>query len=142
MGVIVSPAVWAELMASGEPRPGVRELARTPWLLLKRLAPSPLMQTLIAKLGSGEAEATTLASELAGPAPLLLEDCKGRRTARIGPACRRQRWRADHGEGLGTPPEVRPLVNNLREAGLYLGKDALVEVLRSVGEESEGTDGG
>ncbi len=37
------------------------------------------MQTLTAQLGSGEAEATALASELAGSEPLLLEDCKGRR---------------------------------------------------------------
>ncbi len=81
MGVIVSPAVWAELMASGEPRPGVRELARTPSLLQKRLALSSLMQTLIAQLDSGEAEATALASELASPEPLLLEDSKGRRIA-------------------------------------------------------------
>ncbi len=143
MGVIVSPAVWAELMASGEPRPGVRELARTPSLLQKRLALSSLMQTLIAQLNSGEAEATALASELASPEPLLLEDSKGRRIAleqglpAIGNA-----GVPIMAKDLDLPPEVRPLVDNLREAGLYLGKDALAEVLRSVGEESESTDGG
>ena len=141
--LMVPPAVWTEVMASENSLPGADELARTRWLRQKRLAPSSLLERLVEQLGSGEAEAIALARQLASATPLLIDDRKGRRIARehgipvIGSA-----GMLIVAKDLGLIPEVRPLLDSLRDAGLYLGQEARAEVLRIAGEAPSGTDRG
>lgn len=132
--VFVPTAVWDEVVTAGADRRGVA-IARMPWIHCRALALRSFAGTLLGELGLGEAEAISLAMELSGPVPILLDDRKGRRFARdfglplIGSA-----GVLVLAKDRGLIPAVRPLLGQLRGSGLYLSDAATVELLTLAGE--------
>jgi predicted nucleic acid-binding protein len=133
--VLVPPAVWREVVEEGADRPGAAGVAGVDWLRRVDVAPSGLLTRMRPRLGAGEAEAIALASERAGTIPLLLDDLDGRRVAGelrlpvVGSA-----GVLVAAKKLGLIESARPLLAELRSAGLYLSDRVFTDALVLVGE--------
>ncbi|MGH2370442.1 MAG: DUF3368 domain-containing protein [Chloroflexota bacterium] len=133
--VLIPTAVRDEVLADGEGRPGTAEIAAAPWIELRVLATPGTAQALMDELDRGEAEAIALALELGTQFPLLIDDRKARRSARargvsvFGSAGVLVRAKHDGAISL-----VRPILNELRAAGLFLTDTVYDEALALAGE--------
>ena len=133
--VTIPLAVWSELVVDGGRRPGAADIAAAPWIQRRAPAATPLLARLVEELGPGEAEAIALASELGGATALLLDDRKGRRIARgLGLAVVGSAGVLLAAKQRGLISFVRPLLDELRGAGLYLDDTAFNEILHLAGE--------
>lgn len=139
--IVIPDAVYAEVVSTGLDRPtsapgalAVVAALQASWLTRHAVSNSTAATRLTADLGRGEAEAIALASEV-GSRRILLDDRLGRRLARshglevIGSAGVLIRAKA-----LGAIPLVRPLLDELRLAGLYLSADVYHEACALAGE--------
>ena len=135
--VLVPPAVWREVAEAGA-RPGAAAIAQAAWLQRRSVAaPRTVIQGTARRLGPGESEAIALASEFAGSVPLLLDDLKGRRVAlELGLPVVGSAGVLVAAKDLGLIAAVRPLLEDLRNAGLHLSRQAFTEILRRAGESS------
>lgn len=134
--VFVPPAVWREVVEAGA-RPGAAAIAQAAWLQRRTIATPPSTIRGTERIGPGEAEAIALASEFAGSVPLLLDDLKGRRVAsELGLPVVGSAGALVAAKDLGLIIAVRPLLEELRFAGLHLSHQAFAEVLMRAGELS------
>jgi predicted nucleic acid-binding protein len=133
--VVVPPAVWSEVTSGGVGRPGAQEVAGASWIREQSPLRSPAAHGLPGDLDAGEAEAIALALEATDPVVVLIDDRDGRRTATergltvVGSAgilvlAKRR----------GLLAAVRPVLDQLRAAGLYLGEPVYGSVLQEAGE--------
>lgn len=133
--VLIPPAVHDEISQGEGSHIDAAAIARTPWIDVHRVADTPVLQALRRDLDPGEAEVVALALELRGLLPVLLDDRRGRRAARargltvIGSA-----GILISGKEKGLLPAVRPLLDELRAAGLYLGGVEYQKALMLSGE--------
>lgn len=101
--VVIPAAVQAEVLAGGGGRPGAAEAAAAPWI---RVQPA-------------------IAQEMSVPATLILDDAAGRRLAReFGLSVLGSAGLLVQAKEQGVIPSVRPILDDLRAAGLFLS-DAL-----------------
>ena len=132
--IYVPEAVSREVIVAGAGRPGAREVRAAPWITTRPVTGQGLLQSLSMELDAGEAEVLALALEL-GRLPVLLDDRQGRRLARmhevplLGSAgalleAKRQ----------GLLPLIRPTLDQLRSAGLYLDESVYRHLLARAGE--------
>jgi predicted nucleic acid-binding protein len=127
--------VYAEVVTAGVDRAGAAEVREAAWIREHSLANSQAVSPLLARLDDGEAEAIVLALELGGGIPLLIDDRAGRRLARaldlrvLGSAGVLVEAKAS-----GLIPQARPLLDQLRTAGLWLGDSAYHQLLTLVQE--------
>lgn len=120
----------------GEGRVGADEVRRASWLQRLPLPPAP-MAAGVSDLDPGEAEALHLAASMAEESRVvLLDDFRARRVARdLGLVV------IGSGGVLGRAKEarliqaVRPLLLELRAAGLFLNAETMEQLLRRVGED-------
>jgi predicted nucleic acid-binding protein len=93
------------------------------------------VRALLKELGPGESEAIALTSQLTPPPLIVLDDRKARLIARA--------WELSvtGGAGIlvlakdvGLIPAARPLLEDLRSAGLYMSDARANEVLDIIGE--------
>lgn len=132
--VHIPMAVRDEISFGGGNRSGAAQVAAMPWILLHPVVNRERVGVLRARLGPGEAEAITLAGEL-GQAAILLDDGRGRRSAQeCGLRVFGSGGVLAQAKRQGLLPRVRPVLDELRDAGLYLSDGAYREVLASVGE--------
>jgi uncharacterized protein len=133
--VLVPPAVYQEVVLQGAGRPGAASVSNAVWIQRQALSDYRVVQALMVELDRGEAEAITLAMELGGQTAILLDDQKGRRLADArgvevigsgGVLVRAKR--------RGLLPSVRPVLDELRAAGLRLSETAYREILAPAGE--------
>lgn len=139
--IFIARAVRAEIVAEGSERPGAAEIVAAPWITPVALTHSDDSGVLMRELGAGEAESVMLAEQLGGRMPLLIDDLKGRRLARA----RGLPLLGSAGVGVlakerGAIPLLRPLLDRLRAAGLYLGDAAYREALAAAGELPKGSE--
>jgi predicted nucleic acid-binding protein len=138
--IVIPPAVYQEVVTDGSGLPGAAEIRaglRTGWIVSAPLSPSGERERAVALragLDGGEAEAIALALA-AGVSPVLLDDRDARRFARQ----RGVRVIGSAGvlllaKGRGLIPLVRPLLDELLAAGLYLSGFTYREVLARAGE--------
>jgi predicted nucleic acid-binding protein len=128
--VLVPPAVDAEVVASGTNRAGAAEVQAAAWIQLRSLANPRSVSALLSRLDDGEAEAIILAIELGGGVPLLLDDLAGRRLARDrGLRVLGSPGMLVEAKTAGVILQVRPVLDELRTAGLWLGDTAYRELL-------------
>ena len=131
--VRVPSAVADEIRQRGPGDPTVRALTGASWLQeVGSIAPHPRVQAW--NLGPGETSVLSWAVALPG-CVAVLDDLAGRRCAELleipllgtlGLVLRAKR--------LGRIPAARPLVQRLREAGMYLSDRVLEPALRLVDE--------
>lgn len=131
--VFVPPAVLREVTESGAGRRGAREVAGARWIEVRELV-APPDALLIQELGSGEAEAISLALRLG--ASVLLDERRGRR---IAETVYRLRVRGTVGvlvaaKQRGILPALRPLLEELRRTGYFLSTAIVEQACRAVGE--------
>jgi len=131
--VLAPPAVWDEVTVQGRGLPGSHEVSQLAWLEIK--APDmALLQALAILVDRGEAEAIALANALPD-STVLLDDARARRVAerfgirRIGTLGILRRAKK-----AGLIDKVRPLVEQLRDNGIYMRQSLVDAVLLDVGE--------
>lgn len=131
--VFAPPAVWEEVTVKGRGLPGSHEVSQLTWLEIK--APeAEWLQALLILVDRGEAEAIALANSIQG-STVLLDDARARRVAerfgirRIGTLGILRRAKK-----AGLLEQVRPLVEQLRENGIYMRQNLVDAVLRDLGE--------
>lgn len=138
--VVVPPAVWDEVVTEGAGRPGTTSIPRMSWIHRRELQDDEPARLLRAELGRGEAEAIALADELSQPAPLLLDDRKGRRFALArGLSIIGSAGVLVLAKDRGHLAIIRPLLDELRSAGLYLDEAVVRELLSLAGETPSGS---
>jgi predicted nucleic acid-binding protein len=139
--VFVPPAVHEEVVSGRAGRPGAEEIASLPWVTLRTLENPETAQTFMTRLHPGEAETIALAVELPGQTPVLLDDRAGRRVAReLGLRVFGSAGVLVLAKEQGLIPTVRPVLDTLRSAGLYLSDSAYRDALMLASEEPVGPD--
>jgi uncharacterized protein len=133
--IVIPRAVHDEIVGAGAGRPGATQVAAASWIDVQDVLDRQRVRALSMMLDAGEAEAIALAGELDDLEAILLDDRRGRRLA--------------HRQGLpvigsagalllakeqGAIPLVRPLLDQLRSAGLRLGEARYREVLAAAHE--------
>lgn len=136
--VIVPLAVHDEVVAAARGRAGA-DVVAAPWLSVRALAAPERMPAAVAALDRGEAEALALALELHDAAlPVLIDDRKGRRTAaQLGIRVYGSAGVLLVAKQRGLVVAVRPLLDGLQRAGLYLGITTRLQLLKMAGEPPE-----
>jgi predicted nucleic acid-binding protein len=133
--VVAPPAVVSEVTGGGAGRAGAQEIARASWIREQAPLRSPAAHGLPDDLDAGEAEAIALALEAAGPVVLLIDDRDGRRVAtRRGLTVVGSAGVLVLAKRRGLLAAVRPVLDQLRAAGLYLGAPVYDSVLQEAGE--------
>jgi predicted nucleic acid-binding protein len=131
--VVVPPAVRAELRAGRSHHAGSVELKAAPWIETVALA-DPSRADLLSDLDRGEAEVIALGQETRSKL-VIIDERLGRLHARrlglpltgtIGILLR-----AKENDLL---PAVRPILQRLRDGGIYLGAGLVEQALRLAGE--------
>lgn len=131
--VIIPEAVFQELMTQGGQHPGaiVQQLA---WVEMRAVVNRNVVKALRAELDEGEAEAITLAQELAANV-LLMDERLGRAAAaRFGLKVVGILGVLIEAKRQGLIHEVKPLVEALMELGFRIGPNLYQQVLLTAGE--------
>jgi len=126
--ILVPPSVEREVSAPG--KPGSFELTAADWIAVVPLRATPTELGVPEHLGPGEAEAIALALEMTGGVVLLLDERSGRRAAeRLGVSVIGSAGVALLAKRRGVVPAVRPLLDALRAAGMFLDERTYRQVL-------------
>lgn len=79
--IIISQAVWTEVVEKGKGRPGSKEVAEAAWIKVKKVKNIIGIETLKHEIGTGESETLVLAKELKADI-VLIDDRIAREIAR------------------------------------------------------------
>jgi uncharacterized protein len=131
--VTIPPAVRAELLVGRQQGVQIPEIDDLSWLVIVALKDRTLIP-LVTDLGAGEAEVIGLAKEYPN-SRLILDDTLGRRIASVN----KLTFTGTVGviikaKQAGLVPTVKPIVQALRQAGLWLSDDLIQNVLHQAGE--------
>jgi len=131
----IPPAVRAEVLTEGVSHPDAVEIVRAPWIKEQTIASEEAVTALSEELDLGEAEAIALALESGRRIPVLIDDRNGRRRARqLGVPVVGCAGCLVLAKKRGLLASVRPLLDELRLAGLYSGTAVYREILTLPGE--------
>lgn len=137
--VAVPPAVWQEVVEIGRGRAGAAAISRLGWIR-RRALPTDDVPPFLARLRRGEAEAIALADALPRDTAILLDDLPARRVAAgLGMSVTGTAGVLVLAKQEDLIVEVRPLLIDLRAAGLYLSNVAVDQLLDLAGERSKGS---
>lgn len=131
--LIIPEAVYEDIVVHGAGKPGAEEVQYASWIACEQVRDRSLVDQLPQKLGLGEREAIVLAKEL--DAALLADEHEARKEA-LGLGI-------NHLGSLRVLKEakdrriiqkVKPILDELIAAGMYLSDTLYQEFLREVGE--------
>lgn len=129
-GIWIPRAVHEEIVIHGHGRPG-SELPS--WIRATAVTVDPKMH-LSTKLGRGESEAIRLAQQLG--AVLLIDERAGRREARrLGIDCFGSLRILEEAKSRGVIETVKPVLDRIVAAGMYLGEPLYISFLRRISED-------
>jgi predicted nucleic acid-binding protein len=131
--VIVPDAVIAEVGAKGPHDPTALAVAGAAWIAIKTAPPMP---DPVRACGLDAGESAVLALALGDTdCEVVLDDRAGRLcAARAGIACLGTLGLVLLARRLGSIPEARPVIERLRQVGLYLDDEFVGDVLKRIGE--------
>lgn len=131
--IVIPTAVATEIQRRGATDPTVRAIEGTPWLVV---VVSPPIPTLIQAWDLGEGESSVLAWAYAHPGTeAIIDDLAGRRcAAALGIPVRGTLGLVLTAKQRGMIPAARPVLEHLRQAGMYLADRVLNQALALVGE--------
>ena len=131
--VEVPEIVAAEITARGEIDPGARALEHADFLHRVETPPIP-PEILRWNLGAGESAVLALAAARPGTLAIL-DDLQGRRCAdTVGIRLRGTLGLVLRAQRHGVVPRARPVLDSLRDAGMFLSERVLNAALREIGE--------
>jgi predicted nucleic acid-binding protein len=132
--VLVPEAVFQEVTAQGQHRPGAVELASAPWAIRSTLL-APPDPFLAGNLGKGEAETITLAVQR-GARWVLMDDRRARRIAELA-----YRLQVKGVAGILVAAKRKGLISNvatllaeMQTAGYYVSHAVVERALQEAGE--------
>src|SRR4028118_308979 len=128
--IIIPPAVYQELINSGDAEPATLAVQTLDWIQTQPVSDRVLLETLQTNLDPGEAEAITLAVEI-NAERLIIDERRGRNEAiQLGLQVTGILGIALAAKQEGLIPLVQPILDDLR-ANTFWIRDALyAEVLR------------
>ena len=131
--MIVPETVVGEIEAGAEYDSTIDVIRQTGWL---SVVPCGALPDPVRGCHLDPGESSVLALAYANPgSEVVLDDLAARRAAtRLGIPFLGTLGLVLTAKGLGAIPEARPLVDQLRRAGLYLDDEFADEVLRRIGE--------
>ena len=136
--IVIPKAVYEEVAISGRGKKGSVEITSAEWIKVKEVRDEKLKKFLQMELGRGEAEVIALACEVNADL-VIIDENRGRGIAK--------RFGLKVTGTMGTIIEAkkRGLLNNVREkldelinAGIWIGEDLYEEALRLSGEPGRG----
>ena len=131
--LVIPDAVYEEVVIQGAGKPGSHEVEQASWIKREHVRDHPFVAQLPQKLHLGERQAITLARELGGV--LLVDEHEVRKEA--------QRMGVRHCGSLRVLKEakdrkiiqeVKPILDELVAAGMYLSDALYQDFLHEVGE--------
>lgn len=131
--LVVTQTVVAEITRRGASDPTVQALERSPWL--KVIEPPPI-PSVIQAWDLGEGESSTLAWAYRHPGTeAILDDLAARRcAAALGIPVKGTLGLVLAAKQRGDIPAARPVLEKLRQSGMYLSDRVVNEALALVGE--------
>ncbi len=137
--IILSPAVWKEVVDEGQGRPGsseLKEASESGWIEVIAPENKPLIQMLERELHKGESETIALAVEMHADL-VFLDESDARVAARIlGLKISGVIGILIKAKLTGKIPSLRDDLDRLRgDAGFWIGDDLYHRVLKAAGEE-------
>ena len=137
--IVVSPAVWNEVVDEGQGRSGsseLKEARESGWIEVIAPENKPLIQMLERELHKGESETIALAAEMHADL-VFLDESDARMVARIlGLKISGVIGILIKAKLAGKIPSLRDELDRLREdAGFWIGDDLYHRVLKATGEE-------
>jgi predicted nucleic acid-binding protein len=132
--IVIPPAVQREVSIAGADRPGAAEAAAAAWITVR----APVETRPFGAIGAGETGVIALALELAWNQPVLLDDLAGRRVAqRHGLLVVGSGGALVLAKERGLISAAAPLLDLLRESGLYLSAPAYSRIIAIAGESNQ-----
>ncbi len=131
--VVVPDRVLAEIGFRGATDPAVIAVGASPWI---QVVPTPPIPKAVLDGGLDPGESAVLAVALERPGSLaILDDLAARRCASsLGLSVQGTLGLMVVAKRIGLIPEVRPLIDRLRQAGLYMSQPLAERILRAAGE--------
>ena len=131
--VVIPDAAVLEVQRRGPTDPAVRALAAATWLATVDPGPIPAR---VAAFGLGAGETAVLAHALANPGSSAVLDDEAARNAAaaLGIAYRGTLGVVISAKTQGLIPAARPVVEQLRQHGMYLSDQVMNQALAQVGE--------
>jgi uncharacterized protein len=132
--VIISTAVYQELLNAGATDPGTLAIQTLNWIQTRSVTNLALLQTLQNNLDIGEAEAIALAVELNADR-LIIDERRGRNEAtRLGLQVTGLLGILLAAKRQGLIPLVQPVLDDLMAQGFWVRAQLYAEVLELAGE--------
>lgn len=132
--IIIPPAVYQELINSGDTDPATLAVQTLGWIQTQPVLDRVLLETLQTNLDPGEAEAITLAVEIHADR-LIIDERRGRNEAiRLGLQVTGLLGIVLAAKQQGLIPLVQPILDDLRANSFWIRDALYAEVLRLAGE--------
>jgi predicted nucleic acid-binding protein len=136
--IVIPSGVYQEMVSTGKDRPGALSVQTATWLVKKTPTDVSALDRLAQRLGRGETEAIVLAKEL--PDSIVeLDDALARRVAReekvpdVGTV-----GLLIHAKHRGLLSSIKPILQDLKQAGFYLDQSLINLVLQKTDESPQG----
>jgi len=131
--IVVPKQVAEEILRRGPEDPTARAIHENPWLVVTEVSSIP---SAIQAWGLGDGEASVLAWGLTHPgAEVIIDDLAGRRcAAALGLPVRGTLGLVLEAKEVGKIILARPVLSQLRQAGMYLSESVVARSLAEVGE--------
>jgi predicted nucleic acid-binding protein len=131
--IVIPTTVATEIQRRGPTDPTVQGIAQTPWLVIVE---TPLIPALIQAWDLGEGESSVLAWAYTNPGTeAIIDDLAARRcAATLGIPVRGTLGLVLTAKQRGIIPAARPVLEQLRQSGMYLSDRVLDQALKLIGE--------
>lgn len=142
VGTLTIPdAVYEEIVIYGAGKPGAEEVHNAAWITRAPVSDRTFVDQLPQKLHLGEREALALTKEL--DATLLIDEREARRAAQQHGIAHFGSLRVlEEAKQQGLIPAVKPVLDELIAAGMFISENLYRAFLRIVGEEQSPTTSG
>jgi predicted nucleic acid-binding protein len=131
--LLIPDAVYDEIVVRGAGKPGSQDVAASSWIRRQSVHDQVTVDALPPKLHRGEREAIVLAQEQGSA--LLVDEREARRAAVSDDITVVGTFEVlKEAKDRGVIPQVKPILDALIAAGMYLSDELYEQFLRAVGE--------